>query len=60
MQQQVAQLVAHRFGIVGLDGVIELVRFLDQVGTERLRRLGAVPGTPLPQLAHESESTSKR
>ena len=60
MEQQVAQLVAHRFGIVGLNRVIELEGFLDQIGTKCLRGLCAVPGTPLPQLAHESESTSKR
>src|SRR5439155_958009 len=60
MQQQVAQLVAHRFGIVGLDRLIELERFLDQIGTECLRALRAVPRTPLSQLAHESQSTSKR
>ena len=60
MEQQVAQLVAHRFGIVGLNRVIELEGFLDQIGTKCLRGLCAVPRTPLPQLAHESESTSKR
>ncbi len=60
MQQQVAQLVAHRLGIVGLDRVIELERFFDQIGTERLRALRAVPRATLPQFAHESQSTSKR
>src|SRR6266550_3123208 len=60
MQQQVAQLIAHRFGIVGLNGVIELERFFDQIGTERLRGLRAVPRTPLAQFTHESQSTSKR
>jgi hypothetical protein len=60
MQEQVAQLVAHRFGIVRLNRVIELEGFFDQIGTECLRGLGPVPRTPLPQLAHESQSTSKR
>jgi hypothetical protein len=43
MQEHVAQLVAHRFGIVGLNGVIELESFFDEVGTERLGSLRAVP-----------------
>ncbi len=60
MQQHVAQLVAHRFGVVGLNGLIELECFLDQIRTECLGSLCAVPGTALPQFAHKSESTSKR
>jgi len=60
MQKQVAQLVAHRFRVVGLDGVIELEGFFDQIGTECLGSLRAIPRAALPQLAHESQSTSKR
>jgi hypothetical protein len=60
MQEQIAQLIAHRFGIVGLDRVVELECFLDEVGTERLRTLRAIPRTALPQFAHEAESASKR
>src|SRR5439155_10888465 len=60
MQEQVAELVAHRLGIIGLNRVIELERFFDEVGTECLWSLYSVPGTALSQLAHESRSTSKR
>src|SRR5262249_61357510 len=60
VKQHVAQLVAHRFRIIGLNGVVELEDFLDQVGAERLGSLRAVPWAALPQLAHESQSTSKR
>jgi len=45
MQQHIAQLIAHRFGIVSLNGVIELESFFDEIGTERLRRLRAIPQT---------------
>jgi len=58
MEQHVAELVAHRSDR-RLDRVIELEGFLDQIGTECLR-VCARPRTPLAQLAHESQSTSKR
>ena len=60
MEEQIAQLVAHRLGVVGLNRVIELEGFFDQIGTERLRGLRAVPRAPLSQLAYECQSTSKR
>src|SRR6266566_4395443 len=43
MQQQIAQLVAHRFGVVGLNSLIELECFLDQIRTECLGTLRAGP-----------------
>ena len=60
MQQDVAQLIAHGIGIVGLDRLVQLEGFLDEVGTKRLRGLCAIPGTALPQFAHEYQSASKR
>src|SRR5207247_8208616 len=60
MQQQITQLVPHGLRVVGLDGVIELESFFDQIWTERLGGLRAVPRAALPQFAYESQSTSKR
>ena len=60
MQKQITQLIPHGLRIVGLDGVIELESFFDEVGTQSLRGLRAVPRTALPQFPHESQSASKR
>src|SRR5262249_60579445 len=59
MEQHVAQLVAHRFRIIGLNGGVELEDFLDQVRAERLGSVRAIPWAALPQLAQESQSRSE-
>ena len=60
VEEYVAQLVTECLGIFRLDRVIQLEGFFDEVGSQGLRGLRAVPVTAGPQVAHERESTSKR
>jgi hypothetical protein len=60
VEQQVAELLAHRAGVVVADGLVELERLFDEVRAQRLRGLRGVPRTPRPEVAHEYHGTSKR
>src|SRR2546422_9927608 len=59
VQQQVAQLVAQLGGLAVRERLIELQRFFDQVGAQRLARLGVVPGTTRAEIADEREGAGK-
>src|SRR3989441_10386611 len=55
VQQEIAQLIAQLGGLAVLERLIELERFFDQVGAQRLARLGVVPGTTRAQIADQRE-----
>jgi glutaredoxin 3 len=62
LQQEVAELVAKRGGIAAIDGVEDLVGFLEHVGAERRVSLLAIPGTAAggPQARHDVDQSSER
>ena len=60
VEQEVAEFLADRVGIFLAQRVVELEHFLDQVGTQRLPRLRAIPGAPHPQVLHEVEHPLQR
>jgi len=60
VQQQVAQLVTQLGGLAVLERLIELQRFFDQVGAQRVARLGMVPGTTRAQIADQRERAGER
>jgi hypothetical protein len=60
VEQEIAQLVPNASGIPFAQRMVQLERLLDQVRPERLSRLGPVPGTPGPEIAHHRLSASKR
>ena len=53
LEQQVAELRAERSVVGSSNGVVHLVRFLDQVRPQRLVRLRRVPLAALPQILHQ-------
>ena len=60
LQQKVAELLA-KFGVVAAaNGVVDLVRFLDQIGAKRLVRLRRVPVAAGAKVAHQRQRIFKR
>jgi hypothetical protein len=57
LQQHVAELVADRVGVVGVDRLEQLVGLLQQVAGERAMRLFRIPRTPTgtPQARHHAD-----
>ena len=58
LKQQVAQFLLERRHVIALDGVGDLVGFLDRVRRDRLEGLVDVPGAavlPVPQPGHDGE-----
>ncbi len=60
MQQKVTQFLPDRVRIFLPNRVIELEYLLDQVGSQRLARLRAIPGAAHPQVAHEVQHPLQR
>ncbi len=62
LQEQVAELLAHPGAVVGLDGVGELVRLLEEVPHERDVRLLAVPRAPARgvEAVHDGDDVAQR
>lgn len=62
LQEQVAELLAHPGAVVGLDGVGELVRLLEEVPHERDVRLLAVPRAPARgvEAVHDGDHVAQR
>ena len=60
VQHEVAQLLPDSIDVFGGQGVVEFERLLDQVGAQRQRGLGGIPGTPLSQVADQFDYASKR
>ena len=56
LKQQVSKLLSHELVILETNGVVELVRLFNQVGTQRLVRLRGVPFAPHAEIAHQRES----
>ena len=52
MEHQVGHLVANRRGVAGGEGRVEFMHFLDQVGSQRLARLDAVPAAAGTQVGY--------
>ncbi len=59
VEQQVAELVAQRGGVAVRERLIELEDLFDEIRTQRLGSLGAVPGTAGSEIAHERESAGE-
>jgi hypothetical protein len=60
LEQQVAQLFPQPGIVAREERVIHFVCFLDEVRAQRLMRLGGVPLTAPPQIAHEDEGFFER
>ena len=60
LQQQVAELFTESRVVAGEQRFVDLVSFLDQVGTQRLVRLRRIPLAAAPQVAHQRERIFKR
>ena len=59
LEQQVAELFAQLRVVAGANRVVDLVRFLDQIRTQRLVRLRRVPVAARAQIAHQRERIFK-
>src|SRR6266568_2969418 len=59
LEQQIAQLVAQLDGVAAAQGLIELERFLDQIGAQRVAALGMVPRAAGSQVAHQRERATE-
>src|SRR6266705_2710027 len=59
VEQQIAQLVAQLDGVAAAQGLIELERFLDQIGAQRVAALGMVPRAAGSQVAHQRERATE-
>ncbi|MCY1242164.1 hypothetical protein D9M72_551090 [compost metagenome] len=58
LQQQIAEFVAEVVHVAALDGIGNLIGFLDRVGFDRLEGLDDVPGATgfrLPERGHDIE-----
>src|ERR1051325_10410665 len=55
LEQQIAELFTELSVVAGPDRFVDLVRLLDQIGAQRLVRLGRVPLATLAQVAHQGE-----
>src|SRR5207247_7151774 len=60
LQQQVAELFAQLGVVAGANGVVDLVRLLDEVGAQRFVRLRGVPLAARAEVAHERERVVER
>ena len=60
LKQQVSKLLSHELVILETNGVVELVRLFNQVGTQRLVRLRGVPFAPRAEIAHQRQSVVER
>lgn len=60
LEQDVTEFLPRQAVIALAKRVVELVRFLDQVGAEGLVRLGSIPLAASPQIAHQRERIFKR
>ena len=63
LEQQVAQFLLERRHVVALDGVGDLVGFLDRIGRDRLEGLVDVPGAAMLAVAqpgHDGEEARHR
>lgn len=54
LEEQIAQLLAHMCGLVGIECVEQLGRFFKQVRPHRGHALRAIPRTLVPQARHEA------
>src|SRR6266702_4762574 len=59
VEQQIAQLVAQLDGVAAAQGLIELERFLGQIGAQRVAALGMVPRAAGSQVAHQRERATE-
>ena len=53
LEKHITQLLAHLTHVAGAERIVELVRLLYQVWSQRLVRLSAIPLAALAQVAHE-------
>jgi hypothetical protein len=63
LEQEIAELVAQAVPVLAADRVVDLVRFFDRVGRDRLEALFEVPGTAavaIAELGHDLEQTFDR
>ena len=60
LEQHVAQLFSHLGVVVVANRLVELVRLLDQVRSQRIVGLVGVPLAPRAQIAHQRERIFKR
>src|SRR5262249_46602866 len=61
LQQEIAELVTERRGLAVLDGLEDLVDLLEQIGSQALRCLLAVPRAPLraTQARHDVDEAAE-
>ena len=59
LEQQIAELLAQLRVVAGANGVVDLVRFFDQVWAQRFVRLRGVPFAARAQVAHQRERIFK-
>ena len=59
LQQQIAELLAQLRVVAGANGVVDLVRFFDEIRPQRLVRLRGVPLAASAEIAHQRERIFK-
>src|SRR5579862_516014 len=60
LEQKIAQLLSQLDVVPGLEGLVDLVRFLDQIGSKGLMGLRCIPVATGAKIPHESERIFKR
>jgi len=60
MQQQITQFTLDRAGITLTQRVVQLQRFLNQIGSQRFAGLSPIPGTAEAEISHHCHRAPQR